>query len=528
MTAPISLGHDHSHEHSSDHGACCERGACAAAHLGALSRRRFLEAAGIGLGARAMVADPVWAQVQEGARSAPDNPQRKPVVVKPVLAYDVPQRREQTSWRSWGGIHTDEAAAEEAARIQGELEKIAAGDFPMTVLPVQKVRRAGELPRAADLGQADVIVLYAAGGPGAVFTECLKAGKHLIPFLRHRSGPVSLWYEIISPRYLHQHKDALAVTGVDNSDVVVDSTDELAWRLRALCGLKNARGTKIVAIGGPAGWETPKAPEIATAKWKLDISTVSYEQLKPILAAAMADAATVKAAKDKAAAYLNDPAVKLETDRSFVENAFILETVFKGLMANAGATAITINHCMGAIMPISKTTACLTLSVLNDAGYQAYCESDFVVIPAGLLLVGISGHPNFLNDPTYPHAGVITLAHCTAPRKLDGKSMEPARILTHFESDYGAAPKVEMHKGQVVTNVIPDFASAKYIGLRGEIVDAPFLPICRSQIDIAYKVPDEKLALNMPGFHWMTVYGDYLKEAGYALKKVPIAWDCLG
>ncbi len=41
---------------------------------------------------------------------------------------------------------------------------------------------------------------------------------------------------------------------------------------------------------------------------------------------------------------------------------------------------------------------------------------------------------------------------------MDGKKLEPARILTHFESDYGAAPKVEMLIGQIVTNIMPDFA----------------------------------------------------------------------
>ena len=75
------------------------------------------------------------------------------------------------------------------------------------------------------------------------------------------------------------------------------------------------------------------------------------------------------------------------------------------------------------------------------------------LLSAGILLAGISGLPVFLNDPTYPHDGVITLAHCTAPRKLDGKSAEPALIMTHFESDYGAAPKVEMKIGQKVTNL---------------------------------------------------------------------------
>ena len=64
------------------------------------------------------------------------------------------------------------------------------------------------------------------------------------------------------------------------------------------------------------------------------------------------------------------------------------------------------------------------------------------------------------------------------------KGREPARILTHFESDYGAAPKVEMKVGQVVTNLIPDFASRKWVGFIGTITDNPFLDICRSQIDI--------------------------------------------
>ena len=32
----------------------------------------------------------------------------------------------------------------------------------------------------------------------------------------------------------------------------------------------------------------------------------------------------------------------------------------------------------------------------------------------------------------------------------------------------------------------------------------------------------------MPGFHWMTGYGDYTKELGYALKRVGIQWEFLG
>jgi L-fucose isomerase-like protein len=330
-------------------------------------------------------------------------------------------------------------------------------------------------------------------------------------------------------RYLHQHTDQLSAHGADYSDVVVDRLDEVLWRLRALCGLKNARQTKIVAIGRAGGWGPggARAPERAREKWQLDIQTVTYEELGAFLAAAFADPATVQAAQAQADQYLQDPAVKLEADRQAVNNAFVLADVFRAIMARAGAEAITISGCMRTVMPIAQTSACLTLSLLNDAGYLAFCESDFVVIPAGLLLAHISGSPQFLNDPTYPHQGVITLAHCTAPRRMDGKTLEPVRLMTHFESDYGVAPKVAFRAGQTVTSIIPDFAHERWIGLTGQITDVPSLSICRSQMDVTHRVNDDRLASMMPGFHWETIYGDYGREVGYALQRTPIKWTLL-
>ncbi len=513
---------EHDQCQSHNHAHCCQSAASN------VTRRDFLAGTGIAVSAMAMSGF-VWNSAFAADAAIQPAPARKPLIVKPVLAYETPTRRPQTSWRSWGGIETDAQANEEVARINAELAALKQqADFPVTFLPVTLAKNPDQMTKAPDYASADAILLYAAGGPQATLEAAEKSGKNVIFFLRHRSGPVYLWYEIISPRYLHQHTDTLAVKKVDNSDVVVDSQPEVLWRLRSLCGLKNSLGTKMVAIGGPSGWETPKAPDLARAKWKFDIETVSYQQLTPILAAALADASAMKLAADRAEKYLADPSVKLETEKQFVVNAFLLDQVFRSLMAKANCSAITINACMGAIMPISKTTACLTLSLLNDAGYLAFCESDFVVIPSGVLLSNISGKPNFLNDPTYPHDGVITLAHCTGPRKMDGKNLDPCRLVTHFESDYGASPKVEMKKGTKVTNVIPDFAANRYVGFVGEIVEAPFLPICRCQIEVAYKIPDALIAQNMPGFHWEMVYGDYMNEIGYALKKIPIAWQALG
>jgi hypothetical protein len=493
--------------------------------LGELTRRTFI--GGVTLGS-ALFAGVTWGKLAEETPELPMPPGRLPLKVKPVLLYRVYQPRPQTSWRPWGGIQTEEAAADEVKRIQGELQKLqAAADFPLEMADLTATKNAAELGKMPDVQGADVLLVYANDGD---LNAIAALKKDTVFFIRHKSGPVYLYYEIISPRFLRQHTDELKVRGMDNDDVVIDSYDEVLWRLRALCGLKNARNQRIIAVGGAGAWAQPPkvVPELVKKIWNTEIIDLPYPELGKMIQAARADQAAVNLAKRRAEAYLQDEMVKLETDRTYVENAFLLDQVFRKVMAQANCRMITIHGCMGTIMPLAETTACLTLSTLNDDGYLAFCESDFVVIPAGMLLCGISGLPPFLNDPTYPHDKIITLAHCTAPRKMNGKEKEPVRLLTHFESDYGAAPKVEMRIGQAVTNILPDFKSERWVGLRGQIVAHPFLPICRSQIDIKYNCDDKLVADRMPGFHWMTIYGDYIREAGYALKRVGIKFEVLG
>ena len=81
---------------------------------------------------------------------------------------------------------------------------------------------------------------------------------------------------------------------------------------------------------------------------------------------------------------------------------------------------------------------------------------------------------------------------------------------------------------QGVTNVIPDFRAECMAGFVGEIADAPFLPICRSQIVVRYSCTDRLLAEQMRGYHWITIYGDYLREFEYALRHTKIKFQTLG
>ncbi|MCL2711437.1 MAG: hypothetical protein FWE95_11205, partial [Planctomycetaceae bacterium] len=294
--------------------------------------------------------------------------------------------------------------------------------------------------------------------------------------------------------------------------------------------LKNAKNNKFIAIGNAGAWAQPagvNVPELAANTWGFEYHSISFDEIARLIRAAKADATAMDRARKRADAYLKIPGTKLETTNDFFVYSFLLDDLFRLLMKEVGTNLITVNSCMGAIMPATETTACMTLSTLNDDGYLSFCESDFVVIPSGVLLGNITGKPVFLCNPNYPHNGRMTVAHCSAPRKMDGKTNYPIRIMTHMESDYGAAPHIEYPVGTKTTHLIPAFTGTRWSGFQGTITDTPFRQICRTQFDLRYEFPDRLLAENMPGFHWMTCFGDYRKEVGYALRRVGIEWNNL-
>jgi L-fucose isomerase-like protein len=450
------------------------------------------------------------------------------LLMKPILTYHLCQREEATSWRPWGGLQSEDDLREETQRIEEELRDLASkADFPLNILPLSRAEKIADLSEMKEIASSDVILIYAAGG-GEDLLRSLISRKLSVIFVRHRSSPVYLWYEIVHPILIRRRTDFISQPWIDFNDVVVDDYAKVLSRLKAIYGLKNTLGMRIISIGESGGWGIgKKAVSLAQLRWNLDIKTVPYDELSQRVKKVRDDEDYVTQARRRAEEYLKRKRVSLKTDRKFVVNAFVLYQVFKDLLKEFEARAITVSECMSTIMPIAETTACLPLSLLNDEGYLAFCESDFVVIPSGILLHHISGKPVFLNDPTYPHDGVVTLAHCTAPRKMDGKNYEKADVVTHFESDYGAAPKVNFRKGQEVTVIIPDFNGEIWVGFKGEILDSPYFPICRSQVDVEIEGDWRALLREMRGFHWMMAYGDYLNEIGYALSKIGIKWKVI-
>jgi len=497
-----------------------------------MSRREFIAASTVAVSAGAvarMSAEPCedWSEPWD-----PDKPQirvGKKLVVQPLLRHEIETPKPKRSWRNWGGVHTEETVREECRRITTELETLSKkADFPLEILPLATARTDAEGMKVRDTSPANVLLLYAAGANR--LDPCITRKRHTIIFVRHRSGPVYDWYENVSNRFLRvpgpnfEYDVYRNFEGVTVDDVVVDDYGEVLWRLRAWFGVTNFRGTRAVCVGTPSGKGCPRAPEVCREKFGMEIIAVPYSDPADRIRQCSGNSRLMAQMEKSAKRYVGQRGVQLETDKDFVVRSFLLHRIFKELLHQHQAQLFTIGGCMSTVMPVAETTACLALSLMQDEGYIAFCEADFASHPAGVLLRHITGKPVFMHNPTFPHKGVVTCAHCTCPRRMDGRRYEPVRVLTHYESDYGAAPKVEMPRGQLVTLVNPDAAQVRWLGLKGRVEENPFFPICRTQQDIRILGDDRRLAREIRGSHWLMAYGDHLAEMGYGCQKLGLDW----
>ena len=446
----------------------------------------------------------------------------KPLRVQPVLVFHLDQRREKTSWRSYGGLRTMEDVDKEHVNIESELKNLRLkAEFPLEILPLSRINDEAGAVKSAET-TADVILVYGASG-AQKWLEILAASKKPnILFVRHKSGPVYLWYEIAHWRLLRKSEDQKKEPNLDFDDVVVDEYADIGWRLRALYGLVNARNTRMLAVGGMAAYSRPGqelGPGFAKKVWGYDLIEVPFAEISKRIDAARNSAPLVDEAKRLTGELLGMSNIHLDTDRKFVLNTFLATQVFRQLMQEKKATNLGVADCMTGLIPILDTPPCLALSLLNDEGLTAFCHTDLTHTIPGVLMRWIANKPSFVCNSHYPHHGILTLAHCAAPRKMNGKDFEPTTLMTHYESDYGAATKVHYPKGQIVTCVIPNLNCTKWFGFRGRIIDSPSMEMCRSQMDIEIEGDWRSLTREMEGFHTIVCYGDYLREIGYASQK---------
>ncbi len=491
-----------------------------------VNRRGFL--GGLGAGAMGSLAfnsnakaDPSVIQESFAKSTLPAG---KPLRVLPVLVYHLESPKEMTSWRSYGDLHNQSEVDAEAKRIEKDLQYLAVKtEFPIQVLPLQTIGDETQAKTAA-ASESDMIVMFASGGGTSLYVALTASKAVPVMFIRHQTKPNYLFHEIAHWRFLRRSEDAMTEPNMDVDDIVVDDYNELIWRMRAVYGLKNAKGTKMLAIGSLTAYSEPaqkNGPTHAKDVWDYEIEIIPRPDFAQRLKKARASANLVKEIERQTITFLERPGLTLATQQKFVFNSFLTLHVCRELLNEKQASNFGFDLCMGReVIEMLGTPPCLVLALANDEGFTAYCHTDLSHTCPGVFLRWTTGKPTFLCNTHFPHDGIFTVAHCSAPMKMNGIDNEPVTVMTHYESNFGAATRVQYTKGQTVTVIIPDLHCTQWQGFRGNILSCPNLPACRSQMDISIDGNERALIQEMEGFHAQIVYGDYLREVGYALKRI--------
>ncbi|MEW6235699.1 MAG: hypothetical protein AB1656_09960 [Candidatus Omnitrophota bacterium] len=494
-----------------------------------ISRRSFLGGAAALAALRMETAAEAVESSDRKTAAASDWPRGKSLRVLPVLVYHLEAPKEMASWRSYGDIHTQSDVEAEAKHIAGELKDFAEkAEFPIEVLPVRLISGDAQAKEAAASG-ADAILIYAASGGSSLYAALAESKAAKVMYIRHKTKPYYLYYEIAHWRFLRRNEDAMAEPNMDAEDIVIDDYGEVLWRMRAIYGLKNAKGTKMLAIGSLAAYSEPAqniGPQHAKEVWDYEIEIVPREEFAKRIADVRSNEGLMKEIESQTKAFLGRPNLTLQTKREYVFNSILAWHICRELLQEKQAFNFGFDYCMGReVIEMLGTPPCLVLAMANDAGYTAYCHTDLSHTCPGVLLRWIAGKPTFVCNTHFPHDGQLTVAHCAAPMRMNGHSLEPVTIMTHYESDFGAATRVHYPIGQTVTVVIPNLHCSQWQGFRGKIAACPSLAACRSQMDIEFDGDMAAFIKEMEGFHAQVVYGDYLREVGYALKRIQkIEW----
>jgi hypothetical protein len=172
------------------------------------------------------------------------------------------------------------------------------------MLPLAMVNSTDEAAAAAD-SDADVLLVYASAGPTKWFEILAASAKPNVMFLRQNSGPFYLYYEIADFRFLRKRGKA-ARSEYDAEDLWWTLRDVL-WRSARSYGLKNARGTRSLAIGGLSVLQGRSEVGAAHVRDAWGYGLVTEAGTGPRIAAARADTGVMPPAREADANFRRSP-----------------------------------------------------------------------------------------------------------------------------------------------------------------------------------------------------------------------------
>jgi L-fucose isomerase-like protein len=266
---------------------------------------------------------------------------------------------------------------------------------------------------------------------------------------------------------------------------------------------RRLRGLRIGLVGAPSDWLVASAPTPAAVRdaWGPEVVPIDIAEALSAYRRTSSDAGAVLTAS------VVDGAAAIHEPSTAVVAAARVHPVLADLVRNHRLDALTV-RCFDLVTEL-RTSGCLALAELNDAGITAGCEGDLPSTVAMIWTRLLLDQVPWMANPVQIHRDedVLVLAHCTVARSLTTRY----RITSHFESGLGAAIDGALEPGPVTLVRIGGRRLDRCWFAEGQSIRRPVQEgLCRTQL--AVRLPataiDELLAAPL-GNHVVVVRGHH-------------------
>jgi L-fucose isomerase-like protein len=380
-------------------------------------------------------------------------------------------------------LHDQHSLRERKAEVFGALQKL---------MPIEEVARHAF--SACDL----IFVAIMTGGSEKSFVEIwpdLQSSDcpfALLAFNSDNSLPAALeiksWLATIS-------KDGKIIHGS-----IADICSQAFDKFQLHQAIKRIAGETLGIIGEPSDWLIASKANLQAFKklFGIRFNQIPMEEFNNMLEHLEVHSSTEF--RDAFAEIANNMQAR-ELDKA--EKIYL---ALQKAVRNYCLTSLTI-RCFD-LLTTMTATGCLALSLLNDKGIVAGCESD---VPAAVSLIvarHVSNKPAFMANPSWVKEDEAMFAHCTAPASL----VQNCHAATHFESNSSLAIAGKIAAGPACLFKISADA-ASYALIAGELVDSELQQnLCRTQVVFKGAGIKNYLLNNPLGNHQIIIPGNHACE----------------
>lgn len=286
------------------------------------------------------------------------------------------------------------------------------------------------------------------------------------------------------------------------------SKEYIASRIRELAFVsgvkKKLSNIKLGVIGTPSDWLISSIPDYDEVKRKLGVSleNISIEEIERHFAYSK---------DDDSSFFKSDifPSIELEKAKK-------VYLAIKSVLEARELSGFTI-RCFDLLTSL-KTTSCLGLSLLNDAGYISTCEGDIAAMLSMTIASLVGDGYTFQCNPSRIDVenNNIVFAHCTIPTKM----LDRYVLDTHFESGTGLAVKGYLKETDVtIFRMSSDLK--RYFVSEGKIIEnLEEKGLCRTQIRVHLNENVESILKTPCGNHHIVFYGKHKDEIETLMKEL--------